>query len=150
VGNSEPVRSRYPDFAAVLAAGKDEAASTRLRRAEANRQAARRSRLPEPARMRERPASRAWQTRAEALKVQSPRSRRERPRSCQAWTAPVSQQGGSPAHRAQTRKRIVTEIRGSTPSLRRASTCPTYHAPGCARSSFLNGRVSPPPARQHQ
>lgn len=30
----EPVRSRYPDFAAVLAAGEDEAASTRLRRAE--------------------------------------------------------------------------------------------------------------------
>lgn len=30
----EPVLSRYPDFAAVLAAGEDEAASTRLPRAE--------------------------------------------------------------------------------------------------------------------
>ena len=31
---AEPVLSRYPDFAAVLAAGEDEAASTRLRQAE--------------------------------------------------------------------------------------------------------------------
>ena len=30
----EPVLSRYPDFAAILAAGEDEATSTRLRRAE--------------------------------------------------------------------------------------------------------------------
>ncbi|TSD87796.1 hypothetical protein FFK22_015125 [Mycobacterium sp. KBS0706] len=30
----EPVLSRYPDFAAILAAGEDDAASTRLRRAE--------------------------------------------------------------------------------------------------------------------
>ena len=33
-GVSEPLRSRYPDFAGLLAAGEDEGMSTRLRKAE--------------------------------------------------------------------------------------------------------------------
>jgi putative transposase len=52
----EPVLSRYPDFAAVLAASPGRA----------DRPAARRPRLPGPARTRERPASRPCQARTEA------------------------------------------------------------------------------------